>query len=337
MSQKLVSGHHLTGISEPGLTLRSAIEGYLLDCYAARQSKRTIENKRSILIHLADYAYGHNWPSVEGLTTNHLRQYLAALQERPRWFGKQGSGLVSASYYETVYRRLKTFFGWLVAEGEIPDSPMSRIKYPKLEERVIPTVPADDFGVLIALTDPALYKTRKGKFRAIRDRAVLWLLADTSARREGLTGLAASDVDLHQRRALVVMEKGRKERYLDFGNTAAKALWRYMVEREKLHPVVDDLWVDAVGNAMQPDWLYRMLQRLGKRAGISNLHTHRFRHTFAVTMIEEGTPLPILEGMAGWKKAPKTYLATIGAKQSREWHRRVSPGDKLAKGIRKRN
>ena len=154
-------------------------------------------------------------------------------------------------------------------------------------------------------------------------------------RREGLAGLEVDDIDLQGRCALV-MEKGRKQRYLDFGNTTAKALWRYLAEREKLQPAVDDLWVDANGNAMLTTWVYEMLKRLGKRAGVSNLHTHRFRHTFAVTMIEEGTPLPILEGMAGWKKAPKTYLATIGAKQSREWHQRVSPADKLAKGIRKR-
>jgi site-specific recombinase XerD len=48
------------------------------------------------------------------------------------------------------------------------------------------------------------------------------------------------------------MEKGRKERYLFIGNTTAKALWRYMREREKTHPFTDDLWVDAEGSPMTP-------------------------------------------------------------------------------------
>jgi integrase len=77
---------------------------------------------------------------------------------------------------------------------------MNRIKHPKLEEKVIPTVPADDFETMIALTDPALYRTPQQKFRALRYRAVLCLLAETSLRREGVTGLELEDVNLHAHR-----------------------------------------------------------------------------------------------------------------------------------------
>ncbi|MFQ6031054.1 MAG: tyrosine-type recombinase/integrase [Dehalococcoidia bacterium] len=321
-----------------GLSLRDAKEGYLLDLQAARQAQSTIEAKEVVLRQLVEYSEAHDWPPVEELTVVHLRHYFADIRDRPRWFSKQGKDKpISASYYQTIYRRINTFFNWLADEGHIEPNanPMLRIKRPRLEERVIPVVEPDDFQVLIKLRDPALYKTPTARFRAFRDQAVLWVLVDTSVRREGITGLRVDDVDLSNRR-LLLMEKGRKERYAPIGNTTAKALWRYLVEREKLKPATDDLWVDATGEAMTPDWVSSMLQRWGDRAGVPNLHPHRFRHTFAVTMLEEGTPETVLEGLGGWKKIPKTYTATIGDKQAREWHQRVSPADRLAKGMRKK-
>ena len=268
----------------------------------------------------------------------HLRHYFADVQKRPRWFGQRGRGEpISASYYHTIYRRINTFFNWMVDEGylEPEANPMLRIKRPKLEERVIPVVEENDFQVLLKLRDPAQCRTLEARFRAFRDQAALWVLFDTSARREGITGLSVDDVDL-AKKELLLMEKGWKERLAPIGNITAKALWRYLGEREKLQPATDDLWVDASGNAMGQKWVYDMLRRLGRQAGVPDLHPHRFRHTFAVAMLEEGTPDAMLENLGGWKKIPKTYTATIGYKQAREWHKKVSPADRLAKKMRKK-
>ena len=220
-------------------------------------------------------------------------------------------------------------------EELIASNPMDRIKHPRLEKKVIPIVPQDEFEVLLDLTEPALYRGAAAPFRAFRNRAVLWFLSDTSVRREGLTGLAVGDVNLEERHALVT-EKGWKQRYVGFGQITAKVLRQYLMEREKLSPVVDDLWVDAQGNAMDSHWVYQMLKRLGQRAGVPNPHTHRFRHTFTVFMVEEGTPDAILKPLGGWEKVPKTCTATIGAKQALEWHRQHSPADRLAKKLRKK-
>jgi site-specific recombinase XerD len=113
---------------------------------------------------------------------------------------------------------------------------MARIQHPRIEEKVIPVVTDADFGKLLRLTAPDLYRTTREKFRAYRDQAVLWLLSDTSGRREGITGVTVDDLDLQEHRVLV-MEKGRKERYLFIGNTTSKALWRHLREREKTYPL----------------------------------------------------------------------------------------------------
>ena len=84
---------------------------------------------------------------------------------------------------------------------------------------------------------------------------------------------------------------------------------------------------------MQPNWLYLMLKRLGKRAGISNLHTHRFRHSYAINAMRSGMPERILEVAGGWKKIPDTYLRTLNAEDAQQFHRQVSPGDRLKKAV----
>jgi integrase len=80
---------------------------------------------------------------------------------------------------------------------------------------------------------------------------------------------------------------------------------------------------------MLDNWLYLMLKRLSERAGIPGLHSHQFRHTFSINMIEAEVPLPTLEVMGGWSKIPQTYLATLGDRAARAAHRRVSPADRL--------
>jgi site-specific recombinase XerD len=309
------------------LSFREAVLNFLLDQEISNRSRGTIEAQRIVLGFLTEFAEEEGWPSVGGVEKSHLRQYLAALKGRPKRSG--GGGPISDSYYETQYRRIKRFFNWCVAEGYVNVNPVSDIPHPKVGRRVIQTVSDDDFRKLLRLTDPALYRSPARNFPAVRDQALLWLMADTPGRRHELARLTLESVDLKGRRVLVE-GKGRRERYMYFGAVTTKALTRYKARRDALESRTGDWWVDCHGSPMNQDWLYRMLKRLGKRAGIPGLHPHMFRHTFSVNMIEADVPLPTLEVMGGWERIPKTYLATLGDRAARAAHRRVSPADRLA-------
>ena len=81
---------------------------------------------------------------------------------------------------------------------------------------------------------------------------------------------------------------------------------------------------------MSSSWVYQALRRIAKKAGVSGLHPHQFRHTFSIAMIEADVPLPTLEVMGRWAKIPETYLATLGDRVARAAHKRVSPADRFA-------
>lgn len=92
----------------------------------------------------------------------------------------------------TRYRALRSFFGWLVEEGEIADSPMARMKPPRLSEAPRRCSPRRSCGALLEVCERD--KTSAGR----RDEAILRIFMDTGARRGEVLGLTLDDVDLDQ-------------------------------------------------------------------------------------------------------------------------------------------
>jgi len=281
-----------------------------------------------------DYAEAQGWPEVSRLTASHIEDYLVYLRERPRWFGKHGCRKtpMSDSSVETNYRRLKTFFCWLVERGHVPRNPLDLIKHPKFEERVIPIVGEKELLALLELVNPKHAHTEAEKFRAYRNRAIIWLLIDTPIRRSELGGLRVDDVDLDA--AMVkVTGKGHRERWMPLGETSLVALWDYLqVRRSRL----SHLWLGEDGRPLATVAIYILLKRLGERAGVPNLHIHRFRHTFAITYLRNGGPERYLRIVGGWRRIPETYFRTLGTEDVARAHRQLSPGDRLAEQMRGR-
>lgn len=278
-----------------------------------------------------DYAETQKWSEISQITVSHVEEYLVFLRERPRWFGNRDSrkAPVSDSSVETHYRRLKTFFHWVLERGHIKTNPLDIIKHPKFEERVIPTVGEKELLSLLELVNPKYARTEAEKFRACRNQAIIWMLIDTPIRRNELSGLRVDDVDLDG--AMVkVMGKGRRERLMPLGETSLVALWDYLQVRRSRLP---QLWLGEDGRPLAANAIYILLKRLGERAGIPNMHTHRFRHTFAITYLRNGGPERYLRIVGGWRRIPETYFRTLGIEDVARAHKQLSPGDRLAEQL----
>ena len=285
------------------------------------------------LAYLATYAEEHAWPPIDQITTGHLEEYIVYFRARPLWFGDRAKGqgrTPSSSYVDSQRRRLLRFFGWLKTRGHIPANPMDLVGRPRVEKKVVPTVPESSVEDLLRLTDPSLARTPGARFRAYRDRALIYLLWDTPSRRAEIMGLQVDDVDLDGA-VVVVRGKGRKERPMPLGSAACKVLREYLRERDKVAPDGrKEFWVDQSGHGLsRPAWLYQHIKRLGLAAGIPNLHTHRFRHSYAMNALRGGMPMPVLEWTGGWSRIPETYIRTLGMEDARRFHQQVSPGDRL--------
>jgi site-specific recombinase XerD len=89
------------------------------------------------------------------------------------------------------FRALQQLFRWLVEEGEITESPMARMRPPRL--------PEEPPGVLSDQELKALLATCSGtSFEDRRDTALFLLLIDTGARVGEVVGIRDEDLDLDQ-------------------------------------------------------------------------------------------------------------------------------------------
>jgi integrase/recombinase XerD len=160
------------------------------------------------------------------------------------------------------------------------------------------------------------------------------VLVDTGIRRSELCDLIIADLNLTAN-SMLIRGKGagrdKKERIVYFGRGTARAIWRYVTPRLKPANNNDPLFL--VGSAdyprqMKPDVLRRLLKRIGDRAGVSGVHPHRFRHTFAITYLRNaGDPftLQILLGHSDLTQV-KRYLKIVRA-DCADAHGRASPVD----------
>ena len=316
------------------LSLRESGKRFISSLKASnRYSEGYLTSLETTVAMAALYAEEQSWPVVREIITDHIEDYLAYLQGRTRWFGRRENLVpkkLSKGHINAQYRRLNRFFTWLVERGYVEVNPLHLIKPPSLDEKTVPVVSEDQMRDLLILTNPALAKTPAHRFRLVRNQAVLYMLFDTPGRLAEISKIRLEDMDL-ETGVVLVMGKGRRERWMPIGDTAKSALLDYLLEREKLLPNTDALWVSEQGKAILPNGIFQILKRLGKRADIPNLHTHRFRHSYAVNALRSGMPERVLQLVGGWRKIPDTYFRTLGAEDAMEFHRQVSPGDRLGR------
>ena len=121
-----------------------------------------------------------------------------------------------------------------------------------------------------------------GDFVQVRDAAVIRLLCNTGARLSEVANLPLDDVDL----ALDTVRyhgKGAKDHRVRLGPKTARALSRYLRARGSHRGVgLPDLWLALRGEQpLSANGIKLMLKRHGLLAGVSNVHVHRWRHTYA--------------------------------------------------------
>src|SRR5690606_11538537 len=147
-----------------------------------------------------------------------------------------------------------------VDDGEIPASPMDRMRPPHVPEQPVPVLAEAELAALLAAAKGNTFENR-------RDTAILRLLIDTGCRLGELAGLQLAGVDQDQEVAHWTGTR-RRGRALSYGAKPADPPRRYLRARNR-HPRahLPALWLGKKG-PMTASGIYQMLQRRAVDAGV---------------------------------------------------------------------
>jgi integrase/recombinase XerD len=261
------------------------IQGFLLAKQAEGCSSATLHDYRAGLRHLSRWVaeVGHEDPG--GVSSTDLKAFLASLRSLSR-------PLKPKTIYN-VWVALKGFYRWWSEETGQP-SPMASVPALKITVPVIEPLSRDQVVAILKacdLTREATTTWRRSfvmrRDTALRDRAIVLVLLDTGMRAAEACDLRVGDLDLGTGRVIVRKGKGGRGRIVYLGKAARRAVWRYLSQREDAS-ASDPLFVGRNDRPLTGPSLHRLIRRLGERAGVRNLHPHRFRHSFATEFLRNG-------------------------------------------------
>lgn len=316
------------------MRLSQAVDGFLIARTADGYSINTLNIYRHHLKQMEDYL---NDPALESITPQDVQRFFAWL--RDGYVPQRSDGNMrplAPSTLNNAWCAIRSFYNWSLAELGV-ERPDANLKQPRFERPQVTPFSLDEIKRLLGAaeyTAPATTERRR-PFRmrrptALRDRALVLVLLDTGLRVSECARLRVRDVTLETGQVYVMAHgTGRKtkSRHVYLGKAARKAVWRYLAQRE--HHPDDPLFVTVEGRPMDRHSIRLVFRRLGKRAEISGVYPHRFRHTFAITYLRNGGDVFTLQRLLGHSTLDmvRRYLALADADAATA-HRLASPVDR---------
>lgn len=210
---------------------------------------------------------------------------------------------------DNIRRIMSSFFSWLEDEDYIVKSPVRRIHRVRTAQLAKET-----------LSDEEL-ETLRDACENERDLAVVDLLASTGMRIGELVRLDIADVNL-QERECIVTGKGNKQRPVYFDARAKLHLVEYLETRVDNNSALF-VSLDSKAKRITVGGVELRLRNLGKKAGVSRVHPHKFRRTLATHAIDKGMPIEQVQKLLGHAKIDTTmHYAMVNQNNVKASHRK---------------
>lgn len=234
------------------------------------KSEKTIAQYRRTAIKLAN-ASGKAYTEMG---VYDIRLFLAESKQRG----------VSNTTLENTRANLSAFFQWLLQEDHITKNPCMNIQPIKCPDKVRYPFSAVEID--------ALRRACKSK----KERAIIEVLLATGVRVSELTGLEMQDVNFNEMSLHVRHGKGAKERTVYMDDLARTHLEAYLRERDTY---IGSIFLNEYKEPLNPGGVRHILKQLEKRAGVTNVHPHRFRRTFATRLAARGMEVQEIRKLLG--------------------------------------
>ena len=217
---------------------------------------------------------------------------------------------LSKASQDNELRVLKSFFAWASANDVSPGNPAAGVKCIKAEKRVKKPFSAEEQELLRVACQGDL-----------RTTALLEVLLSTGCRVGEIHGMNRDDVNGDE---IVVFGKGQKERRVFLNARAQVALRLYLKTRDDDNPALFAGGYHSNHHRLAIGSIESVVRELGARAGVKDVHPHKFRRTAATTALHRGMPIEQVQQMLGHESIATTLIyAKIADDAVKQAHKRL--------------
>src|SRR6516164_2433587 len=275
--------------------VHKAVADFLRHLREKNASPHTIKAYCGDLEAFAQYVGPRAWDAIDHLT---IRGFLSHLYEK-------GLGKTSVARSLAAVRSL---YRWLAQEGVVDQNPAKLVATPKLPKKLprVPTIEEMNSVLDAKMPETAAFPER--------DRLMLELLYGCGIRNSELTGINLDDIRLSAE-AILIRGKGKKQRYVPFGDSVKTALAAYLPVRQSLvadtRKRTDALLLNQRGGRLTTRSVGRIIKKIAVSKGLSpEVHPHTLRHAFGAHMLEEGADLRAIQELLGHERLATTQRYT---------------------------
>jgi integrase/recombinase XerC len=286
---------HKSTMSRPSTTVAKAVADFLRHLREKNASPHTIKAYAGDLEEFSGYAGSRGWKQIDHVA---IRGFLSQLYSK---------GLSKTSVARAL-AAVRSLYRWLAQEGVVDQNPAKLVSTPKLPKKLprVPTIEEMNSVLDGDMPEQAAFPER--------DRLMLELLYGCGIRNSELTGINLDDIRLSAE-AILIRGKGKKERYVPFGESAKAALSAYLPTRQimlsQVRKNTPALLVNKRGGRLTTRSVGRIIKKIAVAKGLSpDVHPHTLRHAFGTHMLEEGADLRAIQELLGHERLATTQRYT---------------------------
>lgn len=246
---------------------------------------------RSFISHIAK----QDIEEAKLITVVQLRQYFNLLRTSGR----------AASTLTRHKAAIRSFFHYLIREGEVLTDPTLQLELPRAERKQLELLTVEQVNELLDAPD-------RNSPQGMRDQAMLETLYGTGMR---ITELIALNVeDLHLQLGFVRCEMNQHERIIPLGQMAVEAIQLYLMHARSEwvnNPSGDSstgpLFVNMRGQRLTRQGFWKLLKKYTLELGWEDTFTpYTLRQSFAAHLLNNGADLHAVQEMLGHADAATT-------------------------------
>jgi integrase/recombinase XerD len=233
---------------------------------------------------------------------DHLKEFIATLYDL---------GL-SARSQARIISGIKQFYDFLILEDALDEDPTSRLRMPKIGNKLPVFLSIEEIDQLQAAIDLS-------KPEGHRNKAIIETLYSCGLRVSELIDLKFSQLYLKEG-FIRVIGKGNKERLVPVSPSVEHEMELYVNGYRREIPIQkgceDFIFLNRRGRPLTRVMIFTIIKQLAETIGLNKtISPHTFRHSFATHLIEGGANLRAVQEMLGHESITTTEIYTHLDKQ----------------------